>query len=163
MLKHLLHPDVCAQCRQCCIFSNYDVWDLPVLSGDVRELCRTLLPELEFLSKGKESYLFRIRQTSPDGLFFCPVLDPGHGCRLGDQKPFDCQIFPFQIVAIQNRHAIILSRLCDPMMDMPVRKLTDFLEQGLAQKIFSYAREHPDVIRYYDGHSPVLFWEQDKF
>ncbi|MDE6088009.1 MAG: hypothetical protein K2G25_06445 [Oscillospiraceae bacterium] len=163
MLKKLLTQNTCAKCRQCCIFSNYDVWDLPVLSGEIREQCRTVLPELEFISKGTESYLFRIKKTDPDGLFACPVLDLENGCLLGDQKPFDCQIFPFQIVRIQNRNAIVLSRLCDSMMNTPVRKLTDFLEQELAQKIFSYAQEHPDVIRYYDGHSPVLFWEQDKF
>ncbi|MDE6730846.1 MAG: hypothetical protein K2J71_08765 [Oscillospiraceae bacterium] len=163
MLKKLLTQNTCAKCRQCCIFSNYDIWDLPVLSGAVREQCRTILPELEFISKGTESYLFRIRKTNPDGLFACPVLDPESGCLLGDQKPFDCQIFPFQIVTIQNRHAIVLSRLCDAMMNTPVRKLTDFLEQELAEKIFSYAQEHPDVIRYYDGHSPVLFWQEDQF
>lgn len=163
MLKKLLKPNTCAKCRQCCIFSNYDVFDLPVLSLETRNACRHILPDLEFLSKGTESYLFRIRETNEQGLFPCPILDLETGCMLGDQKPFDCQIFPFQIVKIHERNAIILSYLCDAMMQQSLAELMGFLQQGFAEKIFSYAHENPDVIRYYDGHSPVLFWEEDKF
>lgn len=163
MLTKLLSRSTCANCKLCCIFNGYDIWETPVLSQEIRNQCEQLLPETEFISKGCESYLFRIRQTNEQDIFPCPLLNPETGCMLGTEKPFDCQIWPFQITKIDHQEAITISTLCEPMMQQPIGVLIDFLKQELAEKIFSYAEQHPDIIRPYDTMSPILLWKPKKF
>ena len=90
MLTKLLDRSTCAQCRLCCVFDRYDVWETPVLSEEICRKILTLLPEAEFISKGQESFIFRVRELDENDLFTCPLLDPQKGCRLGTEKPFDC-------------------------------------------------------------------------
>ncbi|MDE6004942.1 MAG: hypothetical protein K2G88_06105 [Oscillospiraceae bacterium] len=163
MLTKLLSRNTCAECKLCCIFSRYDILETPVLSPEIRKKCEQLLPEIKFISKGKESYLFRMNLTEQQDLFSCPLLNSETGCILGTEKPFDCQIWPFQITKINHQEAIIISTLCESMMQQPIGVLIDFLKQDLAEKIFSYAEQNPDIIRPYDNRSPVLVLKQEKF
>ncbi|MDE7094188.1 MAG: hypothetical protein K2O52_04685 [Oscillospiraceae bacterium] len=163
MLTKLLSRNTCAECKLCCIFSRYNILDTPVLSPEIRKECEQLLPDIKFISKGKESYLFRMDLTEEQDLFSCPLLNPESGCMLGTEKPFDCQIWPFEITEINHKIAITISNLCDVMMQQPIYVLIDFLKQGLAEKIFSYAEQNPDVIRPYDYINPVLLWKHEKF
>jgi len=161
MLTKLLSREDCAKCGECCIFSRYDIWEQPALSADVRQKAEMLLPDAEFVAKGKESCLFRIRETDKYDLFLCPLLDTENGCMLDAEKPFECQIYPFQVTEINSHLAIILSMLCDVTAKKPISELVDFLKEGTAEKIFSYAQLHPDVIRPYDFMSPVLIWKHE--
>ncbi len=161
MLTKLLSRATCAECRLCCIFDRYSIWETPVISPELRRKIETLLPDAEFISKGEESYIFRIRELEENDLFTCPMLDPAKGCLLGTEKPFDCQIYPFQVTEIDNRQAIILSTLCETVAELSVNVLMKFLKEGTAEIIFSYAEQHPDVIRPYDNMSPVLLWKPE--
>ncbi len=163
MLTKILSRDACADCKECCVFSRYDVWEQPALSPENRRKAEALLPEVRFISKGNESSLFRISEDDTEDLFLCPLLNTEQGCLLGEDKPFECQIYPFQIAKIGNRQAIILSPLCEVVMQKPVGVLLKFLKTELAEKIFSYAAQHPDVIRPYDDMSPVLLWKPRNF
>ena len=128
---------------------------------ELREKIQALLPDAEFISKGKESYIFRVRELDENDLFSCPLLDNEKGCLLGTEKPFDCQIYPFQVAEIDGRQAIILSTLCEAVAKENLCTLLDFLKEETAEKIFSYAEQHPDVIRPYDYISPVLLWKPE--
>ncbi len=161
MLTKLLSRATCAKCGECCIFSRYDIWEQPALIPEVRQKAETLLPDAEFVAKGKESCLFRIRETDRYDLFLCPLLNVETGCMLGTEKPFECQIYPFQVTEIGNRQAIILSTLCEVIAKEPLNVLLEFLKEGTAETIFSYAGKHPDVIRPYDYMSPVLLWKPE--
>ncbi len=159
MLTKLLSRSTCADCKLCCVFDRYDVWETPVLSQEVMEKARTLLPESEFVTKGENSYLFRIRELDGDDLFRCPLLDPDKGCMLGTEKPFDCQIWPYRIMELDGRQAITIAPICDAMMAQPLDKLLSFLREGLADTIFDYAELHPDVVKPYDYMYPILLWK----
>ena len=161
MLTKLLSRATCAECQLCCVFDGYSIWETPVISPEIRQKIESILPDVEFISKGNESYIFRIRELDENDLFACPLLDPAKGCLLGTEKPFDCQIYPFQVTEVGNRQAIILSTLCEAVAKENVCTLLNFLKEGIAEKIFSYAKQHPDVIRPYDFRSPVLFWKPE--
>ncbi|MEE5992335.1 MAG: hypothetical protein V3G42_03740 [Oscillospiraceae bacterium] len=161
MLTKLLSRATCAECRLCCVFDAYAIWETPVIIPELRKKIETILPHAEFISKGEESYIFRIRELDENELFNCPLLDPAKGCRLGTEKPFDCQIYPFQVTEIGNRQAIMLSTLCKAVAENPVNVLLDFLKEGIAETIFSYAEKYPDVIRPYDYRSPILLWKPE--
>lgn len=163
MLTKLLQRETCADCRLCCIFDRYDVWETPIISTELRERILKMLPDAEFVSKGQESYIFRVRELDENDLFTCPLLDPAKGCRLGTDKPFDCQIWPFRIMDVNGRRAITMAPICDAMTALPLRTLLDFLKQELAETIFAYAAAHPDVVQPYDDLYPILYWEPKKF
>ena len=159
MLTKLLSRETCAECRLCCVFDHYDVWETPVLSQEIRNKAEKLLPDAEFVSKGESSWLFRIREFDEDDLFRCPLLDPQRGCKLGTEKPFDCQIWPVRIMEFDGRQAITIAPICDAMMAQPIGALLSFLKEGLADTIFSYAEKNPDVVKPYDSMYPVLLWK----
>ena len=161
MLTKILSRDACADCKECCVFSRYDVWEQPALCPDVRKKAEQLLPQAEFVAKGIESSLFRIGETDRYDLFLCPLLDTEKGCMLETEKPFECQIYPFQVTEIGNRQAIVLSTLCEVVAKKPLDTLLDFLKTEIAETIFSYAEQHPDVIRPYDYISPILLWKPE--
>lgn len=163
MLTKLLSRETCADCRLCCVFDHYDVWETPVLSQELRDKAEELLPHAEFVSKGECSYLFRIRAFDEDDLFRCPLLDQSKGCMLGTEKPFDCQIWPFRIMELDGRQAITIAPICDAMMAQPIGTLLSFLKEGLADTIFAYAAENPDVVKPYDPMYPVLLWKPENF
>ncbi len=166
MLTKLLSRAECAACKECCVFSLYDIWEQPALSPENYQKARLLLPDAEFIHKGQESFLFRIRETNSiphSDLFLCPLLDTEKGCLLGTEKPFECRIYPFQVTELNGRLAITLSPLCEVMLQKPVGTLLEVLKTELAEKIFSYAEQHPDIIRSYDDRNPVLLWKSQNF
>jgi len=162
MLTKLLSRASCADCKECCVFSCYDIWEQPALSPENYQKARQLLPDAEFIPKGKQSFLFRIQEKDMlknSDLFLCPLLDTEKGCLLGTEKPFECQIYPFQVTELNHRLAIMLSPLCEVMIQQPIGILLEVLKTELAEKIFSFAEQHPDVIRPYDDRNPVLLWK----
>ena len=36
MLKKILSGESCANCRLCCVFDRYDVWETPVFTEDIK-------------------------------------------------------------------------------------------------------------------------------
>lgn len=163
MLTKLLQRETCAGCRLCCIFDRYDVWETPVFSEEKRRKVLELLPDAEFISKGRESYIFRVRELDENDLFTCPLLDPTKGCMLGTEKPFDCAIWPFRIMDVNGRQAITIAPICDAMTAQPLGTLLSFLKEELADTIFAYAAEHPDVVQPYDDLYPILLWKPRNF
>ncbi len=162
MLTKLLSRETCADCQLCCVFDRYDIWETPVLSPEIREKAAALLPDAEFIRKGEESYLFRIRELDHEDLFACPLLDQSIGCMLGEEKPFDCQIWPFRIMELDGRQAITIAPICQAMTALSIGTLLDFLRESLAETIFSYAQQHPDVIKPYDTMYPILLWKNEQ-
>ncbi|MBR0484648.1 MAG: hypothetical protein IJJ69_07740 [Oscillospiraceae bacterium] len=161
MLKQILSSQTCAECRQCCIFDCYDVWNTPVIVPELRMKIQKILPDAEFVSAGTASYRFRL---CPDGdSFACPLLHPETGCLLGEEKPFDCQIFPFRMMHLQDSIVIAVSPLCDALTQYSLKTLLDFVKTELAEKLFIYAEQHPDVVHVYDPLYPVLLWKPVKF
>ena len=85
------------------------------------------------------------------------------GCALGDNKPFDCRVWPFRVNRIsENLLGITVSPVCETVSALPVSKLSAFIskrynEQGsLADIMLDYAKKHPYIIKpYIDGY-PVL-------
>ncbi len=130
---------------------------------EIRQKIQAVLPDAEFVSAGTESYLFRIVPRPDQDFFPCPMLNPDSGCLLGEDKPFDCQIFPFRMMQIQNQTVIAVSPLCDAVMQYSMKALLEFVKSELAETLFAYADRHPDVVHVYDPFYPVLLWKPQKF
>jgi hypothetical protein len=162
MLKELLDPETCADCRLCCVFDSYDLRETPVFDTPMRDRIRALCPDAAFVQKGA-FWQFRVTETDAEGCFPCPALDPDSGCRLGGDKPFLCRLFPFRIMEHGGRHLIAVSPYCQAMAQHSLGTLLRFLKGGVAETVFTYAAAHPDVVQPYDEAYPILLWEPQTF
>ncbi len=158
MLKNILSGKDCAKCRICCIFDNYDLWETPVVSDELYEKLRKERPEIGFIERGG-SHLFRcVPENTENGeLFYCPVLDRETGCTLGDEKPFDCRIWPYRIMELNGARVISIASICPEMYKKPLSELVNELERnGLAEIIFAEAEKNPDIVKPYQEGYPIL-------
>ena len=160
MLKTILSGKTCAECRLCCVFDSYDVWETPVFTKELSEKIAESRPGTRFVSKDG-GYIFRVEEFGSDGLFRCPALTE-MGCMLGDEKPFDCRIWPYRIMELGGRRVIAIASICEELYNRPLSQLVEFLKEGLAETIFSYADSHPEIVKpYYEGY-PILLVEKEK-
>lgn len=158
MLKKILSGKSCAECRLCCVFDRYDIWETPVFTAEICGKIREHKPDAEFVSKDG-GFIFKAQELDENQLFSCPALTE-KGCMLGDEKPFDCRIWPYRIMSVGGRRAITIASICDELYKRPLSQLVEFLKEGLAETIFSYADEHPEIVKpYYEGY-PVLMFEK---
>lgn len=161
MLKKILSGKTCAECRLCCVFDRYDIWETPVFTDDVKERIREKKPSAQFVPKDG-GWIFKAEKLTDDQLFSCPALTE-KGCMLGDDKPFDCRIWPYRIMNVGGRPAITIASICEEMYSRPLSQLVDFLKEGLAETIFDYAEEHPEIVKpYYEGYPVLMFGEASR-
>lgn len=154
MLKNILKGSDCAACRVCCVFDSGDVWETPVFDGETAALARERFPNVSFDEKG-ESLIFHM-DASEDGLYRCPMLSE-NGCMLGENKPFDCKIWPYRVMEIGGRRFISIASVCPTMFAKPLSELCGELRRdGLAERIFAFADKHPDIVKPYEDGYPIL-------
>lgn len=158
MLSKILSRETCAECRLCCSFDSYDIWETPVISKSLRAEIEKKFPDVKYIPRG-ESYLFRMENPDEKGLFYCPMLTD-RGCALGNDKPFDCMIWPFRIMNMNGTRVIALSPVCKSVFALPMDILHEFAEE-IAPKIFGYADTNPDIVKDYDESYPVLIAERN--
>ena len=160
MLKNILSPKTCAGCRICCIFDKYDVWETPVITEALREKILASRSDLSFVAKGDSgAYIFNMEATWDENeeIFRCPALDPNSGCTLGENKPFDCRIWPYRIMNLGGKRVISMASICPTMYSKPLSELCEELNRnGLAEKIFAHADTHPDIVKPYEEGYPIL-------
>lgn len=158
MLKNILSGESCAKCQLCCIFDKYDIWETPTVNDELFEKIKNEYPEVEFIEKAEGG---RILKCIPDGeLFNCPLLDKSSGCKLGDSKPFDCKIWPYRIMEFGGKRVISIASICSEMYNKPLSALVnELMENGLAEKIFSEADIHPEIVKPYQKGYPILLAE----
>lgn len=152
MLKEILNKATCAECRMCCIFDRYDIWETPVFDEETKNRVLEFNPNAKFVKVG-EGYMLNAGELAEGDLFTCPALTE-NGCILGDGKPFDCCIYPFRVMEKNGQRVIAVSTLCEAVHGQSHDKLREFLEKGLAEKIFAYADVNPDIVKpYYDNYT----------
>ena len=159
MLENLLSKKDCADCRICCNFENYELWETPIITDDLRKAIADDNPDQEFIKRGN-SWLFKMEQDI-DELFYCPMLDRNSGCMLGDKKPFDCTIWPYRVMNFNGKRVISISSICPVMYRKPLNELVDELKKnGLAEIIFAQADKNPDILKEYQDGYPILIVEK---
>lgn len=155
MLKEILNRKTCAECRMCCIFDRYDIWETPLFDEVTKNKVLAFNPEAVFAKVGN-NYMLNAGELTDGDLFTCPALTE-KGCILGDEKPFDCRIYPFRIMEKDGKRVIAVSTLCESVHGQNHDSLREFLRKGLAEQIFAYADRNPDIVKpYYDNYTVIL-------
>ncbi len=159
MLKNILSPKTCAGCRICCIFDKYDVWETPVISEELKERILSERDDISFVSRGGTgAYIFNMDKCwdDKDELFYCPALDKQKGCTLGENKPFDCKIWPYRVMELGDKRVITVASICPDMYSKPLKELVDELDGGLGTAIADYVKKCPAIVKPYEHGYPVL-------
>ena len=159
MLKGLLEKSTCAECKVCCAFDCYDVWETPVFTHEQIIKAYEINPNIKISKKGN-CYSFRIDSLKGDELFICPVLDSSKGCLLGDEKPFECRIWPYRVMNLMGERVIAVSPVCESVYNKPLKEIKSFLKNGLSDAIFAYADKYPEIVKEYDSSYPVIMFER---
>ncbi|MDR0904013.1 MAG: YkgJ family cysteine cluster protein [Ruminococcus sp.] len=165
IIDSLITSEDCANCRLCCWFTRYDIWETPVINDDLRGIISKRYPETKFVSRESGGSLFVMTespQTDPKyryqpERYNCPMLDE-NGCKLSNEKPFECQIWPFRIMSQEGKLLISLSLLCKPILENSFSSIIGLLENWLAEVITEYAKLHPSIIKEYTDGYPILMY-----
>ncbi|MBR4009174.1 hypothetical protein [Fibrobacter sp.] len=98
------------------------------------------------------------RTDDPEEEVPCTFLDPQKGCILkGEDKPFDCSIWPLRIMDKGGKLVIALTPTCPVIGATPDKALVDLVQGGLGETIFEYAKTHPYIVKEYREGFPVVF------
>ena len=87
----------------------------------------------------------------------CTFLDPQKGCILkGEDKPFECSIWPLRIMNKDGKLVIALTPTCPSIGATPKPELIELVKNGLGEKIFEYAKTHPYIVKEYKEGFPII-------
>ncbi len=153
MLKKILDQKSCAGCRICCGFDESDKWEIPLVFDELRAFLAEHYPDIQLTPRGNE-HVFTM-QFNGDEVVFCPMLSET-GCILGDNKPFDCRIWPFRVNSFEGRNVITVSPVCGTVSELPLKTLSEFVQGEFAALLFSTAKAHPDMVKPYIEGYPIL-------
>lgn len=128
MLKSVLTGEQCARCRICCSFVRADVWEAP-----------------EFTKDKLNEKVFRDEKE----ILLCPALDSSKGCTLGENKPFDCKIWPLRPFVIDGKVKIGVAKVCPEFNEETDYKLKELLEGGLYDIIVEMIEKDSTLVKNY--------------
>jgi Fe-S-cluster containining protein len=153
MLSAILKKSDCASCKFCCSFRRQSLWETPIFSKEIAEQLKDAFPNAKFRRVGKSSMTIDLEKlyktNNPEEEVPCPFLDSKKGCCLPpDLKPFDCSIWPFRAVRVnEDTVSVALTPTCPSINKVPRQKIMELLEAGLREKILKFAELNPDIIK----------------
>lgn len=167
MLSSILSKKQCAACKFCCSFRRQSLWETPLFPPEVVE---KLSKPNEYGVVGEFAQASRdvqdarrlvledkYRTDDPEEEVPCTFLDPQKGCILKwEDKPFDCSIWPLRIMDKGGKLVIALTPTCHAIGAVPNQALVNLVENGLGDKIFEYAKTHPEIIKEYREGFPII-------
>ena len=172
MLSSILSKTSCAACKFCCSFRRQSLWETPLFPPEVAE---KLSRENEYGVVGEFAQVGRdgqnvqdacrlvlennYRTDDPEEEVPCTFLDPQKGCILkGEDKPFDCCIWPLRIMDKDGKLVIVLTPTCPAIGATPDKALVDLVQGGLGERIFDYVKTHPYIIKEYREGFPIVYF-----
>ena len=159
MLTKILSRGECAKCRVCCVFDRSDVWEMPLITPELAEILKTDYPDIKLKKLSENSGCFVTdAEFDKEGLCSCPLLTE-KGCALGENKPFDCRIWPFRVMRKGNLLLLTLSPVCESVSSLSVKKVSEFVPE-IAPKILEEVKRNPEMVKeYIEGYPVFAVWE----
>ncbi len=157
MLRSVFTPEICAACKNCCVFEPQSAWEVPTFPEKTAKRLKDR-PEYRITPENG-----RIRITLPyaehGGAQPCPFLDPETGCTLPpDEKPFACSLWPVRLMRRPDGTAApAVYRGCPGVPDEKTGRLRELLQNGLLDRILREAERDPSLILPYHANYTWLF------
>ena len=157
-LDSILSSEDCSKCRFCCSFRRCSLWETPLFERDSAEKLKKIFPEAEFKFFGDLATINIddcYKTTDPEEEALC-WFNKGKGCILGNDKPFDCSVWPLRVMRKNNELVIALSSGCKVICSKPLSKIKKILDDGLEEKLLEYAKRFPAFVKDYREDYVVL-------
>lgn len=155
MLSEILSREECANCQICCCFDDDDIWEAPVITAEkAKKIVEKYKPEQDFVDQNGVKILHMEKEPNEE-LYYCSLLDHKKGCVMGNEKPFDCRIWPFRIMEFNSQTVITLSPVCPIVKNRPLDKIMNTLNK-ISPLIFEQAEKHPEIVKPYIKGYPIL-------
>ena len=158
MLSSVLSRDDCRKCRFCCSFRRTSLWETPLFDADTAIRLAQKYPEANFIKRG-DAYTTDLtggyHTDDPEEEALCPFNRDG--CILGgDDKPFDCSIWPLRVMRYDGALAICLTPTCPTVSAKPLSVMKELADGNVGDRIIEYALGHGYIIKDYRDGFPVL-------
>lgn len=158
MLRNILSGKTCAECRKCCVFDRYDIWEAPVFSAENLAVMRENGCDADFVSVSG-GFMFKAESFGAAQEFACPALGE-NGCILGNEKPPECRIFPLRVMDKDGVRVIAADTVCTVFAAEHLSELVRFVRSdGFADRLFACADENPHIVRPYLCGLPIAAYE----
>ena len=150
MIGAVLAKETCKACRNCCWYTDIDVWDAPGFTKVELDRAKKIVAYPVYEDRG----LFYFKMEKRKGKYLCPLLSE-NGCLLGAEKPFKCAIWPLYVVHIGDRLALAISNECPSVYQLSNEELVDRLKDVMTQ-IVAKIKETPELIEQYREHFRIV-------
>lgn len=157
MLKKILSPNDCANCRFCCSFRRCSIWETPIFTEE--NIAAMVENEkniscLNTFTKDDSTYAtydlsHSYKTDDSEEEVPCPFLDSQKGCTLNEnEKPWDCRIWPLRVVNDESGNlTVALTPTCPSINKLELSEVTSFVSEELYDSLIAYAKEHPALIK----------------
>ena len=177
MLSAILKKEACAKCRFCCAFRRKSLWETPIFTKENYEAIAAdptlsadmLLPVKESDDSSEHAETGNYYRYDLSGSYItenpeeeapCPYLGE-KGCILSDEeKPWDCKIWPLRVMKKEEDLVIALTPTCPEINALAFSEVEKFVNTGLRENLFAYAKAHPYLIKEYREGFPIPAWER---
>ena len=165
MLKKILDPKKCADCRNCCVFYEKSRWEMPMVSVRKAKLIRDFLNDDDAVSHKAEGFGYRLRSVlrdiRPDDTaeeYRCTALDETRGCTLPpEMKPIECSLWPIRVMNDDGRIYITLAPSCHAVDDDFRANAVKLLNGSLKAELIGLINSGKHIIRPFEHSYEKLF------
>jgi Fe-S-cluster containining protein len=153
MLGRVLKPEDCKKCKECCKFFLDEDWDIPILTKSEKNL-QQYDSNIVYFRSGL--WKINILGLNNEERIACPFLVEDTGCILKNNKPFECRIWPFNIMRQKkNKLFIALSKEC-PVINKCDKKELIAIVMKNKDELINAALENPEIIKNFNDNYEVI-------
>jgi len=154
MIKQVVPRGFCLKCKGCCRFKKIDsAWSPCLLDEEAMDLIDKEGIPAAALSIDRRLQLVAI--PGKEG-FFCPFLkNEENSCQIYNQRPFECQLYPF-LISLRNKKVLLTVDLnCpyikDKLNTPEFKTYTDYLVKYLnSPACLRILKDNPQVLQAYE-------------
>ena len=148
----------CAKCRFCCSYRRSSLWETPLIDENLLEKLKRTYPNAKF--KSMNGYitidldnLYKTDDPKEEALCW---FNNGRGCVLGEDRPFECRVWPFRVMKRDGQLVIALGTGCPFFAKKELNEINDLLNSGLDKEMLDYAEKFPVFVKEYKENYKVL-------
>ncbi|MBQ7593135.1 MAG: hypothetical protein IJU48_02130 [Synergistaceae bacterium] len=150
MLRKVLSPSECAKCKFCCSHRRASLWETPRFDLTLLEKLKRKYPFAKFKVYGDYATMDlsgRYKTDDPEEEALC-WFNEGKGCILGEDKFFECAIWPLSLMQKGSQLVIALAPNCKALSSKR-EEMQKLVDEELGEKMFVHAEKFPLSVKDY--------------
>ena len=151
-------PEECAKCRFCCSYRRCSLWETALIDKELLEKLKKRYPEAKFkFINGYDTInlddLYKTNDPEEEALCY---FNDGKGCILGEDKPFECRVWPLRVLRKDKNLVIAFSTGCPVFAKKTMSEIRELVSNGLGEKLLDYAKKFPAFIKDYKDNYKIV-------